>query len=152
MFRRLLICTILLLCLHGLARAELTMEQMESEGGIPALAAIYLRAFNAGDEAALRAFLGEYRDATSGFYVLPRLSGDRVTLMIAPQTSSVNPGSLPSFNIQNVQTTVSGRLGEWIEIGGLTQSSQRNSQSILSGRTNERQDSRTVLIRVEEIR
>ena len=94
----------------------------------------------------------EYRDATSGFYVLPRLSGDRVTLMIAPQTSSVNPGSLPSFNIQNVQTTVSGRLGEWIEIGGLSQSSQRNSQSILSGRTNQRQDSRTVLIKVEEIR
>ena len=65
MFRRLLICTILLLCLHGLARAELSLEQMEAEGGIPALAATYLRAFNAADEDALRAFLGDYRDATS---------------------------------------------------------------------------------------
>ena len=65
MIRRLFICTVLLLCLHGLARAELTLEGMEAEGGIPALAATYLRAFNAADEDALRAFLGEYRDATS---------------------------------------------------------------------------------------
>jgi CubicO group peptidase (beta-lactamase class C family) len=65
MFRRLLICTILLLCLHGLTRAELTLQEMETESGIPALVATYLRAFNAADEDALRAFLSEYRDATS---------------------------------------------------------------------------------------
>ena len=94
----------------------------------------------------------EYRDVTSGFYVLPRINGDRVTLMVAPQLASVNQGSLPTFNIQNVQTTVTGRLGEWLEIGGLDQSSQGNRQSILSGSSRQRQESRTILIKVEEIR
>jgi hypothetical protein len=94
----------------------------------------------------------EYRDISSGFYVLPRLNGDRVTLMVAPRTTSVNPGTLPSFNVQNVQTTVSGRLGDWIEIGGLGQSSQSSRQSFLEGGTNQRQESRNILIKVEEIR
>jgi type II secretory pathway component GspD/PulD (secretin) len=94
----------------------------------------------------------EYRDATSGFYVLPRINGNRVSLMVAPQTSSVNPGQIPTFNIQNVNTTVTGQLGEWIEIGTLTQSSQGNNQSTLSNRNNQTQESRTILTKVEEIR
>ncbi|MGK0297374.1 MAG: type II secretory pathway component GspD/PulD (secretin) [Gammaproteobacteria bacterium] len=94
----------------------------------------------------------EYRDATSGFYVLPRINGNRLTLMVAPQITSVNPGQIPTFNIQNVQTTVTGQLGEWIEIGGLGQTSQENRQSILSGSASNAQETRTVLIKVEEIR
>jgi type II secretory pathway component GspD/PulD (secretin) len=94
----------------------------------------------------------EYRDATSGFYVLPRINGNRLMLMVAPQLTSVNPGKIPTFNIQNVQTTVTGQLGEWIEIGGIGQSSQENSQSILSGNMSNVQETRTVLIKVEEIR
>jgi len=94
----------------------------------------------------------EYRDASSGFYVLPRVNGRHVTLMVAPRLSSVNPGRVPTFDIQSVQTTVTGRLGEWIQIGGLDQSESTNRQ--IPGGSNSRQveEQRSVLIKVEEIR
>src|SRR5690606_36428064 len=60
----------------------------------------------------------QYQDAGSGFYVVPRLSGDRVSLMVAPRLSEVGPGRVPTIDVQDVQTTVSGRLGEWLDIGG----------------------------------
>lgn len=94
----------------------------------------------------------EYYDATSGFYVLPRISGNIVTLMVAPQMASVNPGRVPTFEVQNVQTTVSGRLGEWIQIGGLDQSKQGSNRTITGTSNRQLDEQRTVLIKVEEIR
>ena len=94
----------------------------------------------------------QYRDVTSGFYVVPRLNGDRVTLMVSSHLSSLNGGRRPAFNIQNVQTTVTGRLGEWLEIGGISQVRRSSSRSSLSTTNNQSQESRPVLIKVEEIR
>lgn len=98
----------------------------------------------------------EYRDAQSGFYVLPRLSGDRVTLEISPQLESfASPQqNLPrgSINTQRAATTVAGRLGEWIEIGGVAQSGV-GQQAVILGSTRENSaHSRRVLVKVDEIR
>ena len=98
----------------------------------------------------------EYRDVKSGFYVLPRLSGDMVTLDINPQrdTLAAPEQNLPqgSVNIQRAATTVAGRLGEWIELGGITQSVS-NQQSMILGSTRETSsDNRRILVKVEEIR
>ena len=65
MLRRIVICTVLLLVVHAIAKADLTLEQMEAEGGIPALVAVYLEAFNTEDEPGMRAFLGRHRDEES---------------------------------------------------------------------------------------
>ena len=94
----------------------------------------------------------QYRDVTTGFYVLPRLSGDRVTLDISPQRESLSSQVPGGVNVQRVVTTVSGRLGEWMEIGGITQDSG-GRQSVLLGRTTtSSSDNRRVLIMVEEVR
>lgn len=94
----------------------------------------------------------QYRDVTTGFYVLPRLSGDRVTLDISPQRESLSTQIPGGVNVQRVVTTVFGRLGEWMEIGGITQDSG-GRQSVLLGRTTTASsDNRRVLIRVEEVR
>lgn len=94
----------------------------------------------------------QYRDVTTGFYVLPRLLGDRVTLDISPQRESLSTQIPGGVNIQRVVTTVSGRLGEWMEIGGISQDSS-GRQSVLLGRTTTASsDNRRVLIRVEEVR
>jgi len=61
----------------------------------------------------------DYRDVQTGFYATPRLSGDRVTLEIAPTQQQVTPGRRDGISTQSVTTTVSGQLGEWIEIGGV---------------------------------
>jgi acetyltransferase-like isoleucine patch superfamily enzyme len=100
----------------------------------------------------------EYRDVTSGFYVLPRLQGDNVTLLIAPRLSRVTPNSRHSrdhaatFDIQEVETTATGRLGEWIQIGGATQHYNNDSRRNVIRTKQRGQEQRNVLIKVEEIK
>ncbi len=93
----------------------------------------------------------EYRDVTSGFYVIPRLNGNHVTLLIAPQLHKVNPHQGGTFDIQNVETTASGTLGEWIQIGGMTeQHKDKNTRNLVSTRRLG-QETRNVVVKVEEI-
>lgn len=64
----------------------------------------------------------DYRDAQTGFYATPRVTGDRVTLEIAPTQQQFTGGTRqPTVATQSVQTTVSGLLGEWIEMGGVSE-------------------------------
>jgi type II secretory pathway component GspD/PulD (secretin) len=98
----------------------------------------------------------EYRDVTTGFYVLPRLAGDRVTLDINPQRDTLArpEQNLPrgSVNVQQASTTVSGRLGEWIEVGGVVQGVANQQTVILGGTREVSRDNRRILLKVEEIR
>lgn len=94
----------------------------------------------------------QYRDVTTGFYVLPRMTGERVTLDIRPQRETLSNQVRGGVNVQSMVTTVSGRLGEWIEIGGIGQDAS-GQQTALLGRTSAvTRDSRRVLIKVEELR
>lgn len=94
----------------------------------------------------------EYRDVGTGFHVLPRVTGDRVTLDINPRHETLNRQLPGAVDMQNVATTVSGRLGEWIEIAGLVQDHSRE-QSVLLGRASASgSDNRRVLIKVDEVR
>jgi len=94
----------------------------------------------------------QYRDVASGFYVLPRVSGDRVTLDVSSQRESLSRRSAGNVNVQSLVTTVSGRLGEWMEIGGVGQDAS-GRQAVLLGRSaTASRDSRRVLIKVEETR
>jgi hypothetical protein len=94
----------------------------------------------------------EYRDVTSGFYAVARVAGDRVTLEISPRREALSSQIQGGVNVQQVVTTVSGRLGEWIEVAGLTQSADAG-QSVLLGRTGARaSDTRRVLVKVEELK
>ena len=95
----------------------------------------------------------EYREVSTGFQVVARLSGDEVILDILPQRQSVASGALPgSVDTQQIATTVRGRLGEWIDLGGSARSSD-DRQSVLLGRAGASAASeRRVLVKVEELR
>lgn len=94
----------------------------------------------------------EYRDVTTGFYVRPRLSGDRVMLEISPQRESLSGDVRGGVNVQRVVTTVSGRLGEWIEIGGIGQDAS-GQQAVLLGRSSSSAtERRRVHVKVDEVR
>ena len=94
----------------------------------------------------------EYGDIGTGFQVLPRVNGDRVFLDILPQCETPGNAGPGSVNTQRLSTTVSGRLGEWIDLGGATQVIDER-QSVLLGRTTRAGiDQRRVLVRVEELR
>jgi type II secretory pathway component GspD/PulD (secretin) len=94
----------------------------------------------------------QYRDVTTGFYVLPRIAGDRVTLDVRPQRETLSDPVRGGVNVQSVTTTVSGRLGEWMEIGAVGQDAS-GQQTVLLGRTATAvRDNRRVLLKVEEAR
>lgn len=95
----------------------------------------------------------QYRDVSSGFYVLPRVNGDNVTLEISSQNDMVAPnqGNYPTTRIQNASSTVSGRLGEWIELGGTGQQGSVDTSTITTRSTSRQNEQRSVLIKVEEV-
>ena len=74
----------------------------------------------------------QYRDVATGFYVRPRVAGDHVILDISAQRESLSSDIRGGVNVQRAVTTVSGRLGEWIEIGGIRQDAS-GQQSVLLG-------------------
>ena len=91
-----------------------------------------------------------YRDATTGFYVIPRLVGDRVRLEISPHME--RPGArYGEFEVQQANTVVNGRLGEWITIGGITQTGGTDQSDILRSASTRGRDDRTIQLLVEEI-
>ena len=93
----------------------------------------------------------EYREANTGFHVLPRVQGDRVTLDINPQRENFDEQRRGAVNVQRVVTTVSGRLGEWIDLGGIGDS-RSDERSALLGRSTGRVDERRgVQVKVEEL-
>ena len=92
------------------------------------------------------------RDFNTGFYVTPRVNGDTVFLEIGAQRDSradLGPGSA---NTNRVASTISGRLGEWIELGGVNQSQSADTRGLLSRSSDAGAQERRVYVRVEEVR
>lgn len=91
-----------------------------------------------------------YKDVTSGFAVLPRLNGDSVTLEIAPRHNAVNERGGGSIDIQQARTTVSGRLGEWIDIGGALEERSADGAGIAYSTRDLRAERRRILVKVDK--
>lgn len=89
-----------------------------------------------------------YHDVTSGFYVTPWISGDRVTLEISPFRGQLTnrPGT---FRIQQVDTRVTGKLGEWISIGGADVEGQGNREGLSGYGTTITSSRQPVSVKVE---
>ena len=84
----------------------------------------------------------KYKNASSGFYVVPRLSGEFVNLDVLQNRTSIDRHGRQKFNTQRTGTTLRGRIGEWISIGGVTQQSKQTASGILhSTRRNSNVDS-----------
>jgi hypothetical protein len=87
-------------------------------------------------------------DAVTGFYARPQLAGDEVTLELSPAQSTI---AASGFDRAQLQTTVRGRLGEWIAVGGaeLRRESQRNG--MLGADLQSQSASRGVWLMVESV-
>jgi type II secretory pathway component GspD/PulD (secretin) len=90
-----------------------------------------------------------YQDVGRGFYAVPRVNGQRVTLDISQQSAS--QGGYGSINNQRLSTTVSGRLGEWIELGGSGRQASGNQGGALNLSTSDARDNRSIWLMVEEV-
>ena len=80
------------------------------------------------------------QETASGFEVIPRLAGNVVQVEIAQQRLS-----------QRAATTVSGRLGEWIDLGAVATYATRDSSGLAARGQASGGETRRVWIRVDEI-
>ena len=92
-----------------------------------------------------------YRDIGSGFYATPRVNGQRVTLEISQQAENFEPGyGRGAVSSQRLATTVSGQLGEWIELGGSGRQAAGQQGGAFSVGTSDARDNRSIWLKVEE--
>jgi len=90
-----------------------------------------------------------YRDSSTGFAVVPRVSGERVFLDISPRRETP-AGNLGGADVQRAATTISGRLGVWLELGASARNESRSDAGVLLGAAGERKDKRSIWVKVEE--
>lgn len=72
-----------------------------------------------------------YKNVNSGFYVLPRLAGEYVNLDVLQNNMSIDRHGRQKFNVQRTGTTLRAKIGEWINIGGVTQQRNQSGSGIL---------------------
>lgn len=92
-----------------------------------------------------------YRDIGQGFSAVPRLVGDKVTVEISPQFDSQGSSGRGGVDTQNLTTTVSGRLGEWIELGGSAQQMHGTENRMTGKASGEKLDTRSIWLMIEEV-
>ena len=89
----------------------------------------------------------QFKDVRTGFKVLPHIRDDQVILEISPQQSRVTNGRIETTGLN---TVVKGKVGEWIELGGLNQGQDSQGLQIAGRNMSRKVDKRTVFIKVEE--
>lgn len=98
----------------------------------------------------------EYTSANQGFYATPRLFGERVTIAISTQHDKVDHSHRKAngtvINTESINTTVSGRLGEWIAIGGLDNNHNDKNTGLTHYRSTNSLSSKTVFLKIEKVR
>ena len=88
----------------------------------------------------------EYRNVSSGFVVTPRVNGQTVVLDIEQQDERVVNGAVQT---QRLTTQVSGTLGQWIQLGGVSESASSQQRGILSRQYSTQSDERSIWVKVE---
>ena len=92
-----------------------------------------------------------YRNVGAGFYVLPRVAGDRINLEISPFAENLNRSGGGLIDSRGLSTTFSGRLGEWIPLGGAAQAFNDSTSGTLYSTRHQGSDVYDVWVKVEVI-
>lgn len=95
----------------------------------------------------------EFRSASTGFYATARLNGETVTLEISPQQQRIRGSARgPVVATAGAVTTVSGRLGEWLALGAVQESSSSGTAGLLVWGRQAGSSQYSAWIKVDEIR
>ena len=94
-------------------------------------------------------YSAQYKQVNSGFYALPRVVNDRVTIEINPQQQSFRNGNVISTH--DISTVIKGRVGQWITLGGLDKSSDVREKGIASRTFGTQRDETVTQVKVEII-
>jgi hypothetical protein len=94
-----------------------------------------------------------YRDVSTGFYATARLrDDDRVTLEISSRQQRYRPSSSGGVvSTQGATTSITARLGEWFELGGVEESGTTSSEGLLVWGRRDAASRYSVWVKVEEL-
>lgn len=92
------------------------------------------------------------RNYDTGFSVSPRLNGENVVLEISAGRSVPVAGTRGTADTGRVATTVSGRLGEWIEVGSTNVSQSETRSGVMARSADAAALEKRVWLKVEEAR
>lgn len=133
--------------IHTLRVTEGTQGYIETGESIPYFTASEGR-FRGGHRGSIGGDLG-YKDVTTGFYVLPRIHGDQVTLDVSPFKQSQSETRGGDIDTQKASTRITGKLGQWLSIGGTTEQVQRASTSSDTSYSTQSKSNESVWIKAE---
>ncbi|MBI5042144.1 MAG: hypothetical protein HZB57_13365 [Gammaproteobacteria bacterium] len=93
----------------------------------------------------------EYQQLNSGFYALARTHDDEVTVDISPQREVLDPHGSGRIQTTSLVTTVRGRFGEWLELGGTSQQRTQQGGGLLHSTRSKDDTQQTLWLKVEAI-
>ena len=73
-------------------------------------------------------------------------------LTVSPRFAQLNQNEKNVINVQNIDTTVHGKLGEWISIGGIDRSLRASDKRNLINKKQYNEEKSSILIKVDEIK
>ena len=91
----------------------------------------------------------DYKDINTGFYVLPRVHGDQVTLDVSPYKQSQSRRRGGDIETQSASTRITGRLGQWLPIGGVSGQTRNSSTRIGSYGSTQSRDNASIWIKTD---
>lgn len=93
----------------------------------------------------------QYRNVTRGFYVTASLSGEMVHINISSNRDRLSQTQPGAIDVQSTDTRVSGRVGEWISIGGVSEQSQGEQSDFLQHRSTQGREDMSMRVKVDVV-
>ncbi|UUC52621.1 secretin [Pseudomonas citronellolis] len=91
----------------------------------------------------------EYRDANRGMYVTATLSGNIVHIDLDTRNDRFNNSAPGAMDTAGASTRLSGRLGEWIEVGGVSENSQSSQGGLTRNYSTQGRSDSSLRVKVE---
>ncbi|WP_411726689.1 hypothetical protein [Methyloglobulus sp.] len=88
-------------------------------------------------------------EATTGFAVTPRLVGQQVLLDVSPWSDNINAQG--QFQTQEANTSIRANLGEWVDLGGVDESTQSSGNTPFGYNRRSGQNNLHILVKVDRV-
>ncbi|BCA79709.1 hypothetical protein [Desulfuromonas sp. AOP6] len=91
----------------------------------------------------------EYKSVTTGFWVRPKILGQKIFLEVVPHMMALGPQGEETLEFQELSTTVALSPGQWVDLGQQLQQADEVSSSIVRLHTHNSQGEGRIWIRVD---
>ena len=139
---------------YGTASRDGGVQQIQASEGVPALIqvgqSVPLTTTQQDSYGRLQ-IQTQYRNVTQGFYVTASVTGETVHLAISTNRDRMSQERPDVVNVQSTDTTVSGRLGEWIPLAGINRETQADKSSTTRSYSTQGRDDLTLRVKVDTL-